>query len=266
MPWGWRVSLYTWTKSAAAGSFLVAIVLALAGKIAWTSSMLAVATPAIAAGFLILTGILLISDLKRPGRFYLLFTHPQSGSWLVRGGFILAAFGGLLVLYLLAALTHRTLADEVLGVIGLPVAVATAVYTAYLFAASSRDLWQSPLLGPHLVVQAVFVGTGILLPTAALIAPFLLHDLALVAALAAGVHLLFVAGEVCLPHPGAQAHLALLEMVRGRLARTFWTGAGLGAVALFATFAGWWAGLAGALGVLLYEHAYVQAGQAVPLA
>jgi hypothetical protein len=35
----------------------------------------------------------------------------------------------------------------------------TAVYTAFLFAqAKARDLWQNPLLPPHLVVQAVLAG------------------------------------------------------------------------------------------------------------
>ena len=35
---------------------------------------------------------------------------------------------------------------------GIPLAILTAIYTAYLFAqAKARDLWQNPLLPPHLV-------------------------------------------------------------------------------------------------------------------
>ena len=38
-------------------------------------------------------------------------------------------------------------------------AVMTAVYTAYLFAqARARDLWQSPLLPPHMAVQGMLGG------------------------------------------------------------------------------------------------------------
>ena len=43
----------------------------------------------------------------------------------------------------------------------MPLALATACYTAYLFAqAKARDLWQSPLLAPHLAVQAVLAGAA----------------------------------------------------------------------------------------------------------
>jgi Fe-S-cluster-containing dehydrogenase component len=34
-PWGWRVSLYTWTKSVAAGAFLVPVLLAATGYLRW---------------------------------------------------------------------------------------------------------------------------------------------------------------------------------------------------------------------------------------
>ena len=36
-PWGWRVSLYTWTKSVAAGGLLVPLLLVLAGRLGWAS-------------------------------------------------------------------------------------------------------------------------------------------------------------------------------------------------------------------------------------
>ena len=43
----------------------------------------------------------------------------------------------------------------------------TAVYTAYLFAqAKARDLWQNPLLPPHLLVQALAVGAARCVPFA----------------------------------------------------------------------------------------------------
>ena len=59
-----------------------------------------------------------------------------------------------------------------LAALGLPLAAAAAVYTAYLFAqAKARDLWQSPLLPPHLAVQAALAGAAAMLPLLAWLAP-----------------------------------------------------------------------------------------------
>jgi formate-dependent nitrite reductase membrane component NrfD len=47
-----------------------------------------------------------------------------------------------------------------LALLGVPAAVMTGVYTAFLFAqAKARDLWQNPLLPPHLAVQSVLAGS-----------------------------------------------------------------------------------------------------------
>src|SRR2546427_7933180 len=45
----------------------------------------------------------------------------------------------------------------------------TALYTAFLFGqAKGRDLWQSPLLGPHLVVQAMTAVSALFYPASLL--------------------------------------------------------------------------------------------------
>jgi hypothetical protein len=79
-------------------------------------------------------------------------------------------------------------------------------------------------------------------------------------------HLVVVAGEITLTHPTAHAHLAAREMWRGRYAPFLWVGAGLVAVAVFAPLVGLAAVPCALLGLLAHEHAYVQAGQSVPLA
>ena len=130
------------------------------------------AAPALALAFLAVTGGLLIADLKHPMRFHLIFTRPHWRSWLVRGAFILGGYGTAVALYLVAALTGSVLARQVLGAAGLPLAAAAAVYTAYLFAqAKARDMWQSPLLPPHLAVQATLAGAAATLPLLAWLAP-----------------------------------------------------------------------------------------------
>lgn len=267
-PWGWRVSLYTWTKSIAAGSFLLAVVLALAGRLSFTDGTVRYAAPLLALSFLGITGILLIWDLKHPTRFYLIFTRHHWGSWLVRGSFIIAGYGAAVTLYLGAGLLDLRVGQQVTGVAGILLGLGTACYTAYLFAqAKARDLWQSPLLPAHLAVQAVLAGAASLLPVAVVLSPEPgVHALEWTLAVAAATHLLLVATEVTLAHVTAHAHLATLEMTRGRFAAFF----RLGLIAVAVAVAAPWLGVAAAalalVGLLAHEHAYVQAGQSVPLA
>jgi Ni/Fe-hydrogenase subunit HybB-like protein len=218
------------------------------------------AAPVLALAFLGLTGVLLIWDLRHPGRFYLIFTRHHWRSWLVRGSFIIGGYGGAAALYFLGSLAGSVVVRQVAAVFVIPLALATACYTAYLFAqARARDLWQSPLLAPHLAVQAVLAG-------AAAILPFAVTGTEVLLAAAAAAHVLMVAGEITVTHPTEHAHLAAAEMTRGRYARFFWPGLAAVAVAVAAPWIGVAAVPLALLGLLAHEHAYVQAGQSVPLA
>jgi formate-dependent nitrite reductase membrane component NrfD len=278
-PWGWRVSLYTWTKSIAAGAYVMAVLLAAGGVLHGTSALWRWGAPALALAFLGITGALLIADLKHPERFYLIFTRPQWKSWLVRGAFLIAAYGVLLVLALVAASAGAGSAQRAIAVPGFIAGLLTAVYTAALFAqARARDLWASPWLAPHLSLQALLAGAAALIPCAGWLEPSLVRPLLLVLAGTAALHLVFVAAETLLPRETAHARLAVHEMTGGRAGREFWGGAVLTAAALVAAAVLGGRGelpppVAGALtavlalaGLFAYEHAYVQAGQAVPLA
>src|SRR3990170_5006191 len=72
-PWGWRVSLYTWTKGIAAGAYLVPLLLVWAGVLTHTSPIWRWAAPILAGLFLAATGGLLIWDLTHAGRFLMIF-------------------------------------------------------------------------------------------------------------------------------------------------------------------------------------------------
>jgi len=276
-PWGWRVSLYTWAKGIAAGALAVAVLLGFLGRLGFSGATMRYAAPSVALGFLGITGALLIWDLKHPFRFYMIFTRHQWRSWLVRGSFVIGFYGAIATLFLFIGILGGTgvvsssaadTAERVVGGFVLLGAVATACYTAFLFAqAKARDLWQSPLLPPHLAVQAALVGACALLPFAVGFSPTLsVRALEITIAVAAGVHLLLVLGEVTLTHPTAHAHLAAAEMSHGKLARFFWPGVALAAVGIAAPWIGVVAVPFVLLGLLAHEHAYVQAGQAVPLA
>jgi len=305
VPWDWRVSLYTLTKGIAAGVYLAALLLMALGRLSAASPLWLFAVPVLGGFFLAVTGALLIWDLEHPGRFYLIFTRPQWRSWLVRGAFLIGGYAAVLALHFLAALAGRPELTRLLIWAGLPLALLTAVYTAYLFAqAKARDLWQNPLLPPHLTVQAVLAGAAALIPAAMTDQwqMLRLEPLLAILAVASLLHLALVAGECTLTHGTAHARLAGREMVRGRFRAWFWTGivlsgaaaavayigatagvavpavAGTAAQAGVAAFSwavmaavtlAWTATLAPPLalfGLLAFEHAYVQAGQSVPLA
>ena len=293
-PWDFRVSLYTWTKSISAGAYLVPLLLVLLGVLPADSSLWRAWAPAAAAIFLALTGGLLIWDLEHPKRCLLLFKQPQWRSWLVRGGFVLGAYGVLLALHFVLG-SGPAPPPAWLGWLGGPLAVLAAVYTAFLFGqAKARDLWQNPLLPAHFLVQALLAGGAAtaLLALAAGVGSGVYGHALLVFGVASGVHLLMLAGEVLMPAPTAHAKQAEREMTSGRYRAWFrvgvvgalagaaaaWVGAGLGAEAVLGVGlgmetgqglgAGWGLGaaVAGLVGLLAYEHAYVQAGQSVPLA
>lgn len=287
IPWDWRVSLYTWTKGIAAGVYLVAALLVLSGLLSPTGNIWLWATPMVSGAFLGLTGALLIWDLEHPERFYMIFTRPQWRSWLVKGAFIIAGYSLVLLTHFASSLLGSVQAQQWLVVLGLPLAAMTAVYTAYLFAqAKARDMWQNPLLPPHLLVQAVLLGSALLLLALIMLPPSSASRLDSIdelgrwlmwtMAVASAIHVLMVWGEVTLVHPTAHARLAVWEMVSGRYRTDFMLGMVLSIVGgtlpwvVLGFGLNIWLGVAGALvalvGMMLYEHAYVQAGQAVPLA
>ena len=103
--------------------------------------------------------MLLVWDLRKPARFYLLITRGNLGSWLVKGAAILGAFAAVCAAWLMAAVAGSTGALQVLAVPALLLAAAAAGYTAFLFGqCEGRDLWQSPLLFPTLLAQACVAG------------------------------------------------------------------------------------------------------------
>jgi Fe-S-cluster-containing dehydrogenase component/formate-dependent nitrite reductase membrane component NrfD len=265
-PWGWPVSLYVWTKAIAAGSYLVASVLMLLGFLDPASALWTWTTPLLSAVFLALTFLLLIGDLEHPTRFYMILTRPQWRSWLVRGGVILAAFSAVIGAHLLwSFLGHAP--PRVLAMIGIPVAIASGTYTAWLFAqAKARDLWQSPLLPPQHLVQCTLAGTAALLVAASFLAPDLVALLAMSTAILTGLHLILIGAEIFTPHPTAHARLAVREMVRGRYRAPFGAGVVLHLLVFLAVPFGAAAAPLVLFGLLAYEHAHVGAGQAVPLA
>ncbi len=270
VPWDWRVGLYTWTKSIAAGAYLVIAALVLLGLVAADNALWQWVAPLAGVTFLGITGAVLVWDLEHPGRFFYIFSKGRWESWLVKGAAIITVYGAVLAAHLLSSLLGGGSVQQLLTIIGLPAAAMTAIYTAFLFAqAKARDLWQSPLLPPHFLVQAVLAGSAAAIPLAWVFAEEAVGDLGIVLAVSVAVHLLMVLGEMTLAHPTTHARVAAHNLRSGRLGRFFWAGivlAGVGLLAPLATGVALVVAPVALVGLLAHEHAYVQAGQSVPLA
>ncbi len=282
-PWGGLVAAYLWTKSIAAGAFLL-MALALGVGLDPHAPLFGAAAPTLALLFTLVTTGLLVADLKRPERFYYLLTIGNWRSWLVKGGYILMAFGAVSALALAAGLVDQPALSALARRLRWPgaiLAVLAAIYTAFLFGqAEGRDFWQSPLLAPHLLVQAVLAGAAALLlvALAGVGRPVEIACLSGALAIALLAHAGLVAAELYTPHANTHVALAAATLREGRLGPRFWAaaaGAGVVLPVLLLAF-----GLAGAfpfraaagaasllalIGLLVYEDLWVTAGQSVPM-
>jgi Fe-S-cluster-containing dehydrogenase component/formate-dependent nitrite reductase membrane component NrfD len=278
VPWGQKVSLYIWTKSIAAGAFLVSALGVGLGLVP-DSPLLTLAALLLSHIFLGITTGLLILDLKRPERFFNIVLRPQWRSWVAIGGFVLMLYGALLGLSFLAALFGLTGFRHVLFWPGGVMAIFAAIYTAFLFAqAKGRDFWLSPALPAHLLLHAVLAGAASLAVCNLVIAsnPDTARWLdALMLWSLLGNLFITLIGELWLPHGTQDAAKAATMMVRGAYAKCFWgvvvvVGHAVpllllvlvpGSVLMVSLVAG----VLSLIGLLVYEHLWLMAGQAVPL-
>lgn len=285
-PWGWKVSAYLVTKALGSGVMIVAaLALALYGLQGNFSSainnLLGIGAPVIGGLFIAITLVLLIADLKRPERALYLVTKANPTSWLVWGGYILGIFGLIEAAWFGAALFGFS---DLIRWLLIPAALfgaASAGYSAFLFGqAEGRDFWQSPLMLPILLVQAVLAGTaGLGLLAWTLNADSSIRNLFTLLLLGAIlVHLLLVWVEVFGTHNNSHVATAARYMSRGGLKDIFWgpffaVGSLIPCImlgiALFVPGAQLvLLGLAGILalaGLYAYEHCFIVAGQVVPL-
>lgn len=285
VPWHWQVPAYLVTKGIGAGLFILVWLMFLVAILRGDESadwQLPVVGGFVSLVATAVTAGLLVLDLERPERFIKIMLRPQWRSWLARGAWLLTGFSVVSalgwLLFTLGSLGYSSgspfeisVAMFLTVVLGVPLAIGTAIYTAFLFGqAEGRDLWQSPLLPLHMLVQALVAGAGMLLVLGLLIA---LPDV--VRWLMAGLLLvdlfLLVGGEFGMPHASEVAARAAHEIRRGRYRNHYWLGGVvLGhLVPLALLFVPWppalaLAGICALAGLYLYESAFVMAPQEVP--
>lgn len=283
IPWHWQVPAYLVAKGIGTGLFMI---LSLGVGLNLFSFE---AETFVVAGFLSLlfVGIntgLLVMDLEKPARFLTILLRPQWRSWLARGAFLLSGFSALAGMWWMLEMgaylgwLPETLAASVRPYalwIGLPLAIGSAIYTAFLFGqAEGRDLWQSSLLPIHMLVQALMVGAGMfLLIDFAMIIPAAIRQVAAVIFISAliidlGMILL---GEFGMPHASEIAAKAAHEISHGTYRKHFWGGGivlghiiPLVLLAVSIPLAAAAAALFAIIGLYFFEYAFVMAPQDVP--
>lgn len=284
IPWHWPVPAYLVTKGIGAGVFMLLVAIHFLTDVG-TAPRISIVNSTMGFLSLLFIGLttgLLVYDLERPERFLKILLRPQWKSWLTRGAVLLIGFTILAGVWWLLEMGDLLFAWDWVGVIRpifliliLPFAIGVAIYTAFLFAqAEGRDLWQSPLLPAHLLIQALLVGSGTFLIVEPLMdfpeAILQLIRATFIAMLIIDLFVMF-AGEFTIPHASEVAALAAHEISHGRYKNHFWYGSILvGHVVPFALvllgipMLGVIAGVCTIVGLYLYEYAFVMAPQEIP--
>ena len=224
--WGWEVSAYVWTKAISAGIFLLCFLGWVTGLIDIDSNMIWWAI-GIGLIFLALTGILLVKDLDRPDRFLYVLLRPHWNSWLVRGGYAIAVYGGFLTLLVLAKYFNW---EAIVGPLMYVTAISAcivAIYTAFLFAqASGRDFWQSPGLAIHMLVHSFMAGAAatLLISLFRFIDEGLMNFSVKILLISIIVNLTVLMIELITTHPTNDAKLTVNMILKGRYKSLFWLG------------------------------------------
>ena len=283
VPWHWQVPSYLVTKGIGAGLFMLLSMGLNLGLFAFDPLTFVVSGLLSLILMLVTTG-LLVHDLQKPSRFIFIILRPQWKSWLTRGAFLLMGFSILAGLWwLLEAGAYFNLLDASLSEmirpfamwVGLPLAAGVALYTAFLFGqAEGRDLWQSPLLPIHMLIQSFMVGSGCLMLVRLVVAvPDDIMSVATVVFVAGLIVDLLVTmlGEFGMSHASEIAARAAHDISSGRYKNHFWLGSiALGhavpliLLAIGGPFVAALAAICTIVGLYLFEHAFIMAPQDIP--
>ncbi|MED5330128.1 MAG: 4Fe-4S dicluster domain-containing protein [Planctomycetota bacterium] len=273
-PWGWKITNYLFAKSIAAGVFLCGMGF-LPPLSFQSNSWASFGIPLLAMAFLAATLLLLVTDLKRPERFFSILLRPQWDSWLTRGSFILLAYGMLLTAWLGLSLVPWSAPSGITLFLSLATGVAailSAAYTAWLFKqAKGRVLWMRRGLSLHLIAQAIIAGAAALFCLFAVLGESPPSGLKFLLLTGLAVHLGLTLLEPALGPKGRTEEYkrASSLVTHGPYARTHWLGGIFMGIALPAVllisdmtvFAAFFS----LLGLWIEEDLFIRAGQALPI-
>lgn len=264
LAWDVRASLLAWTQGLAAGVYLVPAVGVALGLLPEDQALWRIVTPGI--GLLYLAGVagLVAWNVEHPRRLGLLLTRPQMSSWAARGAWLTLGLAAVLLLQLVSTLLRVPVGAYLLAP-GLALGLAVpAVSGLLLRQCRGRPLWRSLRGAARGIFAAVSAGGAMLLPIAQIMSPE--HALFFGSATALGTMawLTTIVLDLILPTDSPEGKAARAELLTGTWRAFALGGLGAAALGLFAPMTGAWITPLALAGLLLYEHAFRQAGQSIP--
>ncbi|MBM4439690.1 MAG: polysulfide reductase NrfD [Candidatus Rokubacteria bacterium] len=167
--WGWHIPAYFFVGGAGSGAYIVATIADIGGRAA--DRPLVTGGRAVALAAMLVSPVLLVLDLGRPGRWINMLRVFRPRSMMNQGSFALLALGAFSGLGAVVEVAQRFAQRRALARwtarLGRPVswlgalpAVVVAGYTAVLLAATNVPLWTRSrlLLGPLFLASAMSTG------------------------------------------------------------------------------------------------------------
>lgn len=196
VPWGIAIPQYFYLTGISAAAFLLSSLTYVFGDKRYEA--IAGLSLIVAFTVLLVAPLNLIADLAQPGRFYSLFYHLHATSPMSWGVFLLTSYPILILaemffvfragfarraaeatgfmrsLYLLLAMKSDKVSAEtderdhrigrVLGIIGIPTALAVHGYTGYILGVvKARSLWHTPLMPLIFLISAMVSGIALMI-------------------------------------------------------------------------------------------------------
>jgi len=160
MPLGYMIATYFYLTGLSAGSFVISVIATVGGKIEYKpfGKIGAVIAPVL----LMLAPLTLIVDLEQPFRFWHLFLYLNMKSPITYGTFLLTAYPINGVIYAWYLFTGREKMAKILGLFGIPLALATHGYTGFILAlGKGRALWSTALMPTLFIISAMVSGISL---------------------------------------------------------------------------------------------------------
>lgn len=277
IPWDIKIIGYLMTKGLSTGLLIMSLIM---WNLGFTSSLFSIWMPILSGLLLAATGALLISDLRKPERFYYILVRPNWKSWMSWGSYFIALDGLFTALWVLAALAGATGMMSTLLWPTVLLAALASLYTGFFFAqGSARDLWKGSENTLDIGVQTVVKGTAGLivfatvLPIAEQIEALVFLGMVLTVCIL--LHFAILIFSTLIHRFGSLAHeRAVNLLLRGPLLSEFWWGAIIMGCAVPIVLIAWsgvggWSALLASLlaiaGAYYWDRVWVKAGQAIPL-
>lgn len=161
------IGQYFFFTGLSAGSFVISVIATLLGRKEFKP--IGKITAILAPVLLIIAPANLIADLEQPLRFWHLMLYYNPTSPITYGSFLLTAYPIVGIIYAIMVYTDRQTPAKVLGILGIPLAIAVHGYTGFILAlAKARSLWNTAAMPTIFIVSAMVSGIGLVVIIAAI--------------------------------------------------------------------------------------------------